>query len=144
PYVRHRNDLTYVIGEMISELNVGHAYVGGGERANEAPRIKTGLLGGEFSRDAGSRAYRIDRILRGENWQDKTRSPLTELGVDVKEGDFILAGDGKPVRCLPNLNAALIGTVGKQVTFQVNTTPNEAGAREVVVTPIADEAPLYY
>jgi tricorn protease len=144
PYVRHRNDLTYVIGEMISELNVGHAYVGGGERANEAPRVKTGLLGGEFSRDASSRAYRIDRILRGENWQDKTRSPLTELGVDVSEGEFILAVDGKQVRDLPNLNAALVGTVGKQVTLQVNSRPTAEGAREVVVTPIADEAPLYY
>ncbi|HUR57884.1 MAG TPA: S41 family peptidase, partial [Opitutaceae bacterium] len=144
PYVRHRNDLTYVIGEMISELNVGHAYVGGGERANEAARIKTGLLGGVFSRDAASRAYRIDKILRGENWQDKTRSPLTELGVDVKEGDFILAVNGKPVRDLPNLNAALIGTVGKQVTLQVNSQPQAQGAREIVVTPIADEAPLYY
>jgi tricorn protease len=144
PYVRHRNDLTYIMGEMIAELNVGHAYVGGGDRANEAPRIKQGLLGAEFSRDAASRAYRIDRILRGENWQDKTRSPLTELGVDVKEGDFILAVDGKPVRDLPNLNAALVGTVGKQVTLRVNAQPTDAGAREVVVTPIADESPLTY
>lgn len=144
PYVRHRNDLTYVIGEMISELSVGHAYVGGGDRVNEAPRVKTGLLGAQFSRDAASRAYRIDKILRGENWQDKTRSPLTELGVDVKEGDFILAVNGRPVRDLPNLNAALIGTVGKQVTLKVNGRPTDAGAREIVVTPIADEAPLYY
>ncbi len=144
PHVRHRNDLTYVIGEMISELSVGHAYVGGGDRANEAPRIKMGLLGGTFSRDGASRAYRIDRILRGENWQDKTRSPLTEMGVEVKEGDFILAVNGRPVRELSNLNAALVGTVGKQVTLQVNSQPSEEGAREIVVTPIADEAPLYY
>ena len=95
PHVRHRNDLTYLIGEMIAELNVGHAYVGGGERANEAPRVRTGLLGAEFSRDPATRAYRIDRILRGENWQDGGRSPLTELGVDVKEGDYILAVDGQ-------------------------------------------------
>ncbi len=144
PHVRHRNDLTYVIGEMISELSVGHAYVGGGDRVNEAPRVKTGLLGAQISRDPVSRAYRIDKILRGENWQDKTRSPLTELGVDVKEGDFILAVNGRPVRDLPNLYAALLGTVGKQVTLKVNAQPNDTGAREIVVTPIADEAPLYY
>ncbi len=144
PHVRHRNDLNFIIGEMISELNVGHAYVNGGDRVNEAPRVKTGLLGAEFSRDAASRAYRIDRILRGENWQDKTRSPLTELGVDVKEGDFILAVNGKPVRDLPNLYAALVGTVGKQVTLRVNSQANDTGARDIVVTPIADESPLYY
>ena len=144
PSVRHRNDLTYLIGEMISELNVGHAYVNGGDRANEAPRIKLGLLGAEFSRDLASRAYRIDRILRGENWQDKTRSPLTELGVEAKEGDFILAVNGKPVSELPNLFAALANTVGKQVTLRLNSTPTDTGARDVVVVPIADEASLYY
>jgi tricorn protease len=144
PFVRHRNDLTYLIGEMISELNVGHAYVGGGERANEAPRIKTGLLGAEFSRDPASRAYRIDRILRGENWLDRTRSPLTELGVDVNEGDYVVAVNGRPVREMENLFAALVGTVGKQVALKVNSTPSEEGARDVVVVPIGDEAPLYY
>ncbi len=144
PYVQHRNDLTYVIGEMIAELNIGHAYVNGGDRANEAPRIKTGLLGADLSRDPASRAYRIDHILRGENWQDGTRSPLTELGVDVKEGDYILAVNGKPVRDLPNIYAALVGTAGKQVTLKVNSTPKDEGAREVVVVPIATEASLYY
>ena len=79
PFVNHRNDLTYLIGELIGELNNGHAYVGGGERP-EAPRIKLGLLGAELSRDPATRAYRIDRILPGENWNDATRSPLTVAG----------------------------------------------------------------
>jgi tricorn protease len=68
--VNHRNDLTYVIGELIAELNNGHAYVGGGERP-ELKRIKLGLLGAELSRDPASKAYRIDRILPGENWEKK-------------------------------------------------------------------------
>ena len=144
PYVRHRNDLTYVIGEMIGELNIGHAYVGGGDRANPMHKIKTGLLGAELSRDPASRAYRIDRIIRGENWQDKTRSPLTEIGVDAKEGDFILAVNGKPVRDMVNIYASLLDTVGKQVTLRLNSKPSEDGARDVVVVPIADESPLYY
>jgi tricorn protease len=144
PHVRHRNDLSYLIGELIGELNVGHAYVGGGERANDAPRVQVGLLGAEFSRDPQSRAYRIDRILRGQNWLKEVRSPLTEIGVNVKVGDFILAIDGKPVRDLPVLHAALVGKVGQQVTLRVNSTPDEKGARDVVVTPIADEQPLYY
>jgi len=144
PHVRHRNDLTYLIGEMIAELNVGHAYVGGGERVNEAPRVRTGLLGAEFSRDPATRAYRVDRILRGENWQDGGRSPLTELGVDVKEGDYILAVDGRPVSTMANLFEALVGTVGRQVVLRVNSKPEDAGARDVTVVPIGDEQNLYY
>ena len=143
PSVATRNDLTYLIGEMISELHIGHAYVGGGDRI-EAPRIKTGLLGAELSRDPASRAYKIDKILRGENWQTKTRSPLTELGVNVKAGDFILAVNGQPVRDLANIYSALVGTVGKQVVLRVNSTPTDAGARDITVVPIGDEAPLYY
>ena len=143
PSVSTRNDLTYLIGEMISELHIGHAYVGGGDRI-EAPRIKTGLLGAEISRDAASRAYRINKILPGENWQTKTRSPLTELGVNVRAGDYILAINGQPVRDLANLYTALIGTVGKQVVLRVNAQPTDEGARDVTVIPIADEAPLYY
>jgi tricorn protease len=143
PFVNHRNDLTYLIAELISELNVGHAYTGGGERP-ETPRIKLGLLGAEFSRDPASRAYRIDRILPGENWNDRTRSPLTDIGVDVKPGDYILAINGQPVAQLPNLYHALVGTAGKQVVLRVNSKPAPEGARDVTVVPIADEAPLYY
>ena len=143
PHVATRNDLTYVIGEMISELHAGHAYVGGGDREN-APRLKLGLLGAQVSRDPASRAYRIDRILRGENWQTKTRSPLTELGVDVSTGDYILAVDGKRTADLENLYAAIAGTAGQQVVLRVNSRPVEEGARDVTVVPIADEAPLYY
>ena len=143
PSVSTRNDLTYLMGEMISELHIGHAYVGGGDRI-EAPRIKTGLLGAEISRDAASRAYRINKILPGENWQTKTRSPLTELGVNVRAGEYILAVNGQSVRDLANLYTALIGTVGKQVVLRVNAQPTDEGARDVTVIPIADEAPLYY
>lgn len=144
PYVHTRYDLTYLIGEMIAELSIGHAYVGGGDRFNAAPRVKTGLLGAELTRDAASGAYRIDRILRGENWESKHRSPLTEIGVDVREGDYILAVNEHPVRLTPNIYSLLLDTVGKQVTLRVNSTPSEHGARDVVVVPIADEAPLYY
>ncbi|HEY0864515.1 MAG TPA: PDZ domain-containing protein [Lacunisphaera sp.] len=143
PSVTTRNDLTYLIGEMISELHIGHAYVGTGDRP-DTPKIKTGLLGAELSRDPASRAYRIDRILQGENWQTKTRSPLTELGVNVSAGDYILAVNGTPVRDLANIYSALIGTVGKQVVLRVNSQPVDEGARDVTVVPLADEAPLYY
>jgi tricorn protease len=143
PYVNHRNDLTYLLGELIGELNNGHAYVGGGERP-ETPRVKTGLLGAELSRDPATRAYRIERILPGENWNKHTRSPLTEIGVNVKPGDYILAINGTPVASLPNLYEALIGTADKQVSLRVNSKPSDDGARDITVVPIADESPLYY
>lgn len=143
PSVNHRNDLTYLLGELIGELNNGHAYVGGGERP-ENPRIRLGLLGAEFSRDAASRAYRIDHILPGEEWNEGTRSPLRAPGVDVQEGDYLLAIDGQPLSALPNLFEALIGKAGKQVTLRVNSRAADEGARDVTVVPTGDEAPLYY
>jgi tricorn protease len=143
PFVNHRNDLTYLIAELISELNVGHAYIGGGERP-ETPRVKLGLLGAQLSRDPATRAYRIDRILPGENWDEATRSPLTAIGVNVKPGDYILAVNGTPVSALANIYDGLIGTAGKQVILRVNGKPSEDGARDVTVVPTADESPLYY
>jgi len=143
PFVNHRNDLTYLLGELIGELNNGHTYVGGGERP-ETPRIKLGLLGAELSRDRATKAYRVDRILPGENWDKQTRSPLTAQGVNVKVGDYILAINNTPVSGLPNLYDALIGTADKQVILRVNSKPSDDGARDVTVVPTADESPLYY
>ncbi len=102
PFVNHRNDLTYLLGELIGELNSGHTYVAGGERP-DTPRVKLGLLGAELSRETATRAYKIDRILPGENWDKHTRSPLTAVGVNVKAGDYILAINGTPVSSLANL-----------------------------------------
>jgi len=143
PFVNHRNDLTYLIGELIGELNNGHAYVAGGERP-ETPRIKLGLLGAELSRDSASKAYRIDKILPGENWDKENRSPLTAIGLNLKPGDYILAVNGTPVSGLANIYDALIGTADKQVILRVNSTPTDSGARDITVVPIADESPLYY
>ena len=141
--MNHRNDLTYLVGELIGELNNGHAYVAGGERP-ETPRIKLGLLGAELSRDPASKAYKIERILPGENWNKHARSPLTAIGVNVKPGDYILAVNGIPVSTLPNLYDALIGAADKQVILRVNSKPADDGARDVTIVPVADESPLYY
>ena len=143
PFVNHRNDLTYLLGELIGELNNGHTYVGGGERP-ETPRIKLGLLGAEVSRDPATKAYRVNRILAGENWDKHTRSPLTAQGVNVKVGDYILAINNTPVSGLANLYDALIGTADKQVILRVNSKPSDDGARDVTIVPTADELPLYY
>src|SRR5258708_19582472 len=80
PFVNNRNDLTYLLGELIGELNIGHAYVGGGERP-DTPRIKLGLLDAELSRDPATRAYRVERILPREKWDTTTPPPLTDITV---------------------------------------------------------------
>lgn len=143
PFVEHRADLSYLIGEMIGELGAGHTYVGGGDLPKPR-RIKLGLLGARISKDPGSGYFRIDSILKGENWQAKNRSPLTEIGVDAREGDYILAVNGKSTAEMPNLYEALVGKAGKQVQLTLNSAANTANSREVTVVPIDNEAELYY
>lgn len=142
PFVNNRNDLNYLIGEMIGELSVGHAYVSGGDKP--APeRIPTGLLGAKLSKDA-SGYFRVDEILTGQNWEKSMRSPLTEVGVNIREGDYILAVDGKPTDAMKDIFAALIGKADKEVELTVNSGPSVEGARKVLVVPVKDESNLYY
>ncbi|MFW5659316.1 MAG: PDZ domain-containing protein, partial [Bacteroidota bacterium] len=142
PHVRHRNDLTYVIGELIGELNVGHAYISGGDRPT-VERIPMGLLGARYARDA-SGYYKITEIIKGANWSKPHRSPLTEPGVEVSEGDYIIAINGQDVSQLEHMNQALIGTADQQTELLVNDSPKKDGARRTVVVPRSDEADLYY
>ncbi|MBN2089915.1 PD40 domain-containing protein [candidate division KSB1 bacterium] len=141
--VNHRADLTYLIGEMIGELNTGHTYVGGGDMPHPE-RIKTGLLGAQLERDAQSKYYRIKKILKGQNWDKSLRSPLTEIGVNAAEGDYILAVNGQPTNQMTNIYQALIHSVGKQITLKLNSKPVTNGSRDVVVIPTGDELNLYY
>ena len=141
-HVQHRADLTFIIGEMIGELNIGHAYVGGGDLP-KPERIPLGLLGAVIQPDA-SGYFRIERILRGHNWDSKYRSPLTEIGVEIRPGDYILAVQGQSTRGMTDLYSALVGTAGKPVVLRVNREPKDEGARDQTVIPTADEQPLYY
>jgi tricorn protease len=143
PFVNHRADLTYVIGEMIGELNIGHSYVGGGDYPH-AERVRQGLLGAKLARDPSSKYYRISEILKGQNWDESLRSPLTEIGVDVKAGDYIIAVNGVSTAGMKDIYEALWNTAGKQVSLSVNSAPKEAGARNVTVVPTSDERDLYY
>ncbi len=142
PYVRHRDDLTYIIGELIGELSVGHAYVLSGERP-EPSRIETGLLGAKINADV-SGYFKIDRILQGANWSSRLRSPLTEIGVDVNEGDFIVGVNGISAKTTNDIYSLLVGKAGEEVELAVNSKASEEGARKVIVKPIATEADLYY
>jgi tricorn protease len=141
-HVNHRNDLTYLIGELIGELNVGHAYVNGGDRP-QPDRIPMGLLGGEFSRDK-SGFYKIEKILSGESWDKNLYSPLQQAGVEVNVGQFIISIDGKSMKDVDNLFQTLIGKANQMVEIEINDKPTSQGAKKVLVRPIASESSLYY
>ncbi|MEG8947307.1 S41 family peptidase [Rosettibacter firmus] len=142
-YVNHRADLTYIIGEMIGELNIGHTYVGGGDYP-KPDKIKLGLLGAELERDNATKFYKIKKILKGQNWDKNLRSPLTEIGVNVKEGEYIIAVNGKLTNQMNDIYESLINTANKQVTLTINSLPKIEGSRETTVVPIDNEQPLYY
>lgn len=142
PWVHHRADLTYLIGELIGELNLGHCYVGGGDMP-KAQRVQTGLLGAIFERD-DSGFFRIVEILPGRNWDEALRSPLRDPGVGAKPGDYLVAIEGRRTDELKTPYEALIGRGGELVRLRLNDRPTLEGAREVQVRPITDEQPLYY
>jgi len=143
PYVAHRFDLTYVIGEMISELCCSHTYVGGGD----LPRIASseiGLFGCDFEIDKKNNRIRIGRILKGENWNDDLRSPLMEPKIDVREGDYLLAIDGEEVTADINPYALTVNKADRLITLTVNDRPTMDDAREVTIKPISSESDLRY
>jgi tricorn protease len=141
--VNNRADLTYVIGELIGELNAGHTYVGGGDLP-AVNRVPVGMLGALFEREPQTKFYKIKKILKGQNWNATLKSPLTEIGVNIREGEYIIAVNGRRTDDLTDISEALLNTVGKQIRLTVNTKPEESGSREVVVVPIQDESPLFY
>lgn len=145
PLVKHvndRHDLTYIIGEMIGELSTGHTYVSGGDKIT-APRIQLGLLGAELSKHK-SGFYKIDKILKGENWVRNTKSPLTQVGVNVNEGDLILAVNGKSTSKMTDIYQSLVGTVGNQVELTIASDASGKDKHNEIIIPIADESGLYY
>ncbi len=142
PYVNHRSDLTYLLGELIGELSIGHSYSVNGEHP-KPERIKTGLLGGQFSRDK-SGYFKIDKLLKGANWSSGLRSPLTEIGVNAKVGDYIIAIDGVETKTVNNMFELLVDKANKTVELTINSKPSASGAHKVLIKPLADEANLYY
>ena len=142
PYVKNRLDLNYVIGEMISELNCGHAYITTGE-IERPPRIKTGLLGAEVSRDK-SGFFRIDKIYKGETWSVDLRSPLLEPGIEAKNGDFIVAVDGVPTNTVNDLYSLLVGKANVPTEITLNGSASLSGARKVVIRPLEQEYSLIH
>jgi tricorn protease len=142
PFVAHRADLDFLFGEMIGELEAGHTYVSSGDEP-QVPRVQGGMLGCEFEADPSGR-YRFAKIFGGENWDDAWRSPLTEPGAGVKEGEFLLAIDGHDLTTRDNPYRLLENKADRQVSLTVSARPEPGSGRTVVVRAIASELSLRY
>lgn len=143
PHVSHRSDLNYLIGEMIAELDVGHAYVFGGDTW-APPRPSAVLIGASFEFDAGAGRYRVAQILAGDNSDAVYRSPLNEVGVDVSEGEYLLAVNGVELDRTQNPYALLREQGGPVVELLVSPTPARADGRVVLIEARSSEQPLHY
>ena len=141
PWVKNRLDLTYVIGGMIGELACGHAYVDGGDHITPDQQ-RIGMLGAQLERDGKS--FKITKILKGAPEREELRSPLLEPGMNVKEGDYIVAVDGVKTDGVDNIYTLLRGKADVMTELTVASSASGAGARKVVVKPLQDEYPLYH
>ncbi|MFC1477334.1 PDZ domain-containing protein [candidate division KSB1 bacterium] len=139
PDLAHRSDLNYILSEMLGELCVGHSYIRGGAFPS-VDRVPGGLLGADYEIVSGR--YRLKKIYSGLNWNPGLRAPLTEPGVNIAEGEYILRVNGKELRAPANIFSLFENTANKQVVLTVNTEPTETGAREVTVVPVSSENSL--
>ncbi|HON92463.1 MAG TPA: PDZ domain-containing protein [Sedimentisphaerales bacterium] len=138
PYIVDREDLNYVIGEMIAELNCSHTYVSGGD-IERPESLSVGLLGCDFELDAANNAYRIRKIYEGAKWDAEVRSPLRAPGLKVNEGDYLLAVNGRPMDTSRDPWAAFQGLAGEVVRLTLSRTPDVNDATEVLVQPMSSE-----
>ena len=140
--VGDRSDLTRLLKDMVSELNVGHEYIV--DPTPGARRVPMGYLGADYEPVPGQDAVRIKRLLRGSDFDMSSRSPLLEPGLNVHEGDYIVSVAGQPVKRDQDIQSLLIGTPGQVVAIGVNTQPSMTGARIIRVKPLAAENALRY
>ncbi len=142
-----REDVNWIIAEMISELNIGHAYLGAPGDVEDQPNQNVGLLGVDFVLDksGASPAYKIAKIVSGASWDSDARGPLSQPGIDVKVGEYVLAVNGVPIDTSKDPYAAFIGTADRVTSITVSSNPVRDGKeREVVLKPMGSEGTLRY
>jgi len=142
PYLKGaggRADVNHLFDEMLGELTVGHMFIRGGD-VPQPKHVKGGLLGADYNVENGR--YRFARIFNGENWNPELRAPLTQPGVDVKVGDFLLEVNGTEVRPPTSVYSYFENTAGTQIKIKVGPNADGTGAREVTVVPLPSEFEL--
>jgi tricorn protease len=137
--VESRDDLNYLFVEMLGNLTLGHVFIGGGVQP-EVPKVNVGLLGADYSVENGR--YRFKKIYNGENWNPELQAPLTQPGVNVQAGEYLLTVNGRYVQGSDDIYAFFTNTAGKQLVLRVGPNPDGTGAREVTVIPVDSEFPL--
>ena len=142
-FVGSRADLNYVIAEMISELTVQHAYIEGGD-LGLPKRPFVALPGARFELDAKSGRYRIARIFAGQNEEERYRSPLTEVGVDVHVGDYVLAINGRELKAGTDPYELLQAAPNQPVEWRVSANADGKAARTIRYQPLSSENGLLY
>ncbi|MDP4280900.1 MAG: PDZ domain-containing protein [Bacteroidota bacterium] len=140
PFLSCRDDFTRLTQWMCSELTIGHSFTFGGEQFRNPKTVPVGLLGADFT--IGNGRYRFSKIYGGLNWTPDLRSPLTEPGVDVKEGEYLLAVNGKDLTTSVSPYSLFENTAGKLLEIRVGPKPDGSGSRVVKVVPIASEKDL--
>lgn len=136
PYVRHRSDMNYLLDIFSGETAIGHSFVGGGDYP-DIERIPVGLLGADIAIE--NNAFRIKKIYTGESWNPDIKSPLNEPGLEVKEGDYILAVNGVAIDVNKNFYSYFEQTANTQIRLTVNSKPDISSAHEITVIPVSNE-----
>ncbi len=144
PLATCRQDIRFIVGELIGELNTSHTYVFGGDRRRTADRVNVGMLGVDWEIDEAADRYRFKRIFRVVGWTRGMFPPLARSGVDVREGDYLLRVNGQEVTAGRSVYAYFQGLGGKRVSLLVNDKPTAEGAREFLVEPARGERTLRY
>ncbi|HZX11739.1 MAG TPA: PDZ domain-containing protein, partial [Acidobacteriota bacterium] len=140
PHLSCRQDLNRVIQWMCSELGVGHHRVGGGDTLTETDRVPVGLLGADY--EVRNNRYQFKKVYGGLNWNPELRSPLTQPGVDVVDGEYLMAVNGDPVEPPENLFKFFENTAGRLTEITVSSDPEGKNSRDVNVVPLSSEYSL--
>lgn len=136
-----RVDLNYLFQEMLGNITVGHLYIGGGE-IPDVKSVAVGLLGADYSVENGR--YRFARVYDGENWNPDAKAPLTQPGVNVTAGEYLIAVNGREVRATDEVYSFFEGAADKSVILKVGPNADGSGSREVTVVPVPNERQLRY
>jgi tricorn protease len=134
-----RDDLNYLFAQMLGEINIGHMFVGGGDIPVVTP-LEVGYLGADYQIENGR--YRFARVYNGENWNPQLHAPLTQPGVNVVAGDYLLAVNGREVKTTEDIDSYFQETAGKQTVLKVGPNADGSGSREVTVVPVPDDKGL--
>lgn len=130
-----RDEFTYLSNEMLGEIEVGHMFVGGPEEAKDGP--KPGLLGADYVVD--NNRYKFAKIYNGQNWTPSLTAPLTLPGINIVEGEYLLAVNGRELHASDNLDSFFDGTAGRQTVIRVGKKADGSDGRDVTVVPTDSE-----